>query len=397
MGSRAQAHTIEPSDCLWASCHGARPLKDKSAELSSSKVAEPEKSAKSAIRFHRSHRAGWIREMADRFAMQAGARVDTCLRLPECNLDGQLLLTLTILILSIQRSPSPEMQLFYSVCCGVGMVISMILDCLDGMQARKTGQCSKLGEVLDHALDAISIPISVASVGFSAHMFETSPIPVALGLVLSVCVYNAQLVLYHHTGKFIHPDVTTGTEGQFGLAVTHVAFGIVEYCLKRNSMPLTCLFNVGWLYCVITCIVSFRVLWFYIVRLYPMQCLTPHLVFHVYTSVALYLFFTGWLDAVAFSILVSVLSFRICGTYVIRTCVKMPFHGYDRACLFLVLLAVLDSLRVLEFDQVFEGTVLVGSKANAFLLCFCVWVVARHIYNLAEHYDDLKPKAKASA
>jgi len=290
-----------------------------------------------------------------------------------------------------------ELAMAYRIAAGFGMLFSMILDCLDGMQARKTGQCSKLGEVLDHALDAISIPISVASVGFSAHMFETSPIPVALGLVLSVCVYNAQLVLYHHTGKFIHPDVTTGTEGQFGLAVTHVAFGIVEYCLKRNSMPLTCLFNVGWLYCVITCIVSFRVLWFYIVRLYPMQCLTPHLVFHVYTSVALYLFFTGWLDAVAFSILVSVLSFRICGTYVIRTCVKMPFHGYDRACLFLVLLAVLDSLRVLEFDQVFEGTVLVGSKANAFLLCFCVWVVARNIYNLAEHYDDLKPKAKASA
>merc|ERR1712086_629156 len=262
--------------------------------------------------------------------------------------------TLTILILSIQRSPSPEMQLFYSVCCGVGMVISMILDCLDGMQARKTDQCSKLGEVLDHALDSISVPISVASVGFGAHMFDSSPVPFTLVLVLSVCVYNAQLVLYHHTGKFIHPDITTGTEGQFGLAVTHVAFGIAEYFLKKNSMSMEWLNNIGWLYCIITCVVSCKVLWFYLVRLYPLKCLTPHLIFHVYISAAVYLFFTGWLDAVAFSILISVLSFRICGTYVIQTCVKQPFHGYDLACLFLVMMAVLDQMGVLVFDKAFE-------------------------------------------
>jgi len=290
-----------------------------------------------------------------------------------------------------------ELGLLYRIAAGVGMLLSMILDCLDGMQARKTGQCSKLGEVLDHALDSISVPISVASVGFGAHMFDSSPVPFTLVLVLSVCVYNAQLVLYHHTGKFIHPDITTGTEGQFGLAVTHVAFGIAEYCLKKNSMSMEWLNNIGWLYCIITCVVSCKVLWFYLVRLYPLKCLAPHLIFHVYTSAAVYLFFTGWLDAVAFSILISVLSFRICGTYVIQTCVKQPFHGYDLACLFLVMMAVLDQMGLLVFDKAFEGTVLVGSRANAFLGCFCVWVVARNIFNLAEHYDALKPKSKASA
>ena len=66
-------------------------------------------------------------------------------------------------------------------------------------------------------------------------------------MVLSTTVYNAQLILYHHTGernqigpvcvsgkflsfvrvtgKFLHSDITTGTEGQFALGLTHVGFG----------------------------------------------------------------------------------------------------------------------------------------------------------------------------
>eukprot|EP00656_Telonema_subtile_P054359 TRINITY_DN8110_c0_g1_i1.p1 TRINITY_DN8110_c0_g1~~TRINITY_DN8110_c0_g1_i1.p1 ORF type:complete len:278 (-),score=54.93 TRINITY_DN8110_c0_g1_i1:121-954(-) len=273
----------------------------------------------------------------------------------------------------------------------------MILDCVDGMQARKTGQCSKLGEVLDHALDAISVPISVSCLGFSARMFESSSMTIALGLVLSVCVYNAQLVLYHHSGKFVHPDVTTGTEGQFGLAVSHVGFGLGEYFLLKNGMSLSWLMWVGSIYCLITCVVSVRVLWFYLARLQPIGHLFPHFMFHVYTCAAMYLYYTQWFDAVAFSILVSVISFRICGTYVINTCVKKPFHGYDRVCLTLVGLAVLDSMKVISFETAFEvipivGTHLAGHKSNTFLGIFCVWVVGRNLSILAEHYADLKPK-----
>lgn len=301
--------------------------------------------------------------------------------------------TLGLALAAIPES-NPELALFYRVLAGFGMLGAMILDCLDGMQARKTGQCSKLGEVMDHALDAISVPISVAAIGFSANMFETSSVVVAAGLVLSVCVYNAQLVLYHHTGKFIHPDITTGTEGQFGLAVSHVGFGVSEYLLVKNGVSLDLHIWVGAIYCFITCMVSIRVLWFYLVRLQPLGQLMPHMTFHIYTTAAMYLYFTDWIDSVAFSILVSVISFRICGTYVIKTCVKERFHGYDRVCMALVLLAVLDATGVLLFDSVFEGTVLAGHKAHAFLGAFCVWVVGRNLSILATHYDDLKPKRR---
>src|SRR5262245_58845331 len=42
---------------------------------------------------------------------------------------------------------------------GIGMFLSMIGDCIDGLHARRTNQCTKLGEMMDHWLDAIIVPL----------------------------------------------------------------------------------------------------------------------------------------------------------------------------------------------------------------------------------------------
>ncbi len=47
---------------------------------------------------------------------------------------------------------------------GVGMLLSMIGDSLDGMHARRTDQCSKLGEMMDHWLDAIIVPLTTLGI-----------------------------------------------------------------------------------------------------------------------------------------------------------------------------------------------------------------------------------------
>ena len=48
----------------------------------------------------------------------------------------------------------PFLTLIIRIKCAFFIFASMILDCLDGLHARKTDQCSTLGELLDHTLDA---------------------------------------------------------------------------------------------------------------------------------------------------------------------------------------------------------------------------------------------------
>eukprot|EP00494_Astrolonche_serrata_P020023 UN20240 len=47
--------------------------------------------------------------------------------------------------------------------CSLTNYISMALDCLDGMHARATNQCSRVGELLDHWTDSFSVPIIASS------------------------------------------------------------------------------------------------------------------------------------------------------------------------------------------------------------------------------------------
>jgi len=299
----------------------------------------------------------------------------------------------TVLLISLQRSTNPETQMLYSVICGFGMVISMILDCLDGMQARKTNQCSKLGEVLDHALDALSVPISVAAAGFGAQMFTGDVrLPMAMGMILSTTVYNAQLILHHHTGKFIHSDVTTGTEGQFALGLTHVGFGLWEYILVKMHLPLSS-HNFGtWVYCIVSCLATLRVLWFYLEKLISLGIWKPYFVYNTMMVASLSLFMADWLDSLALAILIAVLSFRVNGTFVISTCVKADFDGVDLICLLWTTVCLLDlfGYGYVSLDWL-EGTL---AKSQASVAALCVYIVIRNVCILGQHYNNLKPQPK---
>jgi ethanolaminephosphotransferase len=56
-----------------------------------------------------------------------------------------------------------EILLYLRIIQAILIFAGISLDCLDGMQARKTGKCSKLGEVLDHSLDAANVPLVSAA------------------------------------------------------------------------------------------------------------------------------------------------------------------------------------------------------------------------------------------
>jgi phosphatidylglycerophosphate synthase len=55
------------------------------------------------------------------------------------------------------------------------VTVYAILDCLDGQHARRTGQTSKLGEILDHCTDALGIPICTAASLWSLEVDNVRP------------------------------------------------------------------------------------------------------------------------------------------------------------------------------------------------------------------------------
>ena len=106
---------------------------------------------------------------------------------------------------------------------------SMVLDCLDGMHARATGQTSRLGEVMDHALDAANIPLLSVGAVFTMGMHVWWR---ALTMIVGGLVFNAQLAVYRHSGKFIKPPAN-GPESQMALITVEVVMAVLFWTVGR--------------------------------------------------------------------------------------------------------------------------------------------------------------------
>lgn len=107
----------------------------------------------------------------------------------------------------------------------------MQLDCLDGMQARRTGQSSLLGELLDHSFDAAHTCIFAAVM---LSILQPDFITACFSLVCTGMVYNAQLVLYRHRKKMINPP-TNGPEAQIILITSILTISTLFYYQPRQS------------------------------------------------------------------------------------------------------------------------------------------------------------------
>jgi phosphatidylglycerophosphate synthase len=95
--------------------------------------------------------------------------------------------------------------------------VSTILDCLDGMWARKSKQTSACGEFLDHYLDTLHIPFLTLAVS-TVYSFPTWML--VLNLTLNNLLYFLEIASLYETKKFTH---VAGVEGQVLLAGT-IAF-----------------------------------------------------------------------------------------------------------------------------------------------------------------------------
>lgn len=284
-------------------------------------------------------------------------------------------LTSLLAVVSVQLPPLPRAMAL--IGAGVGMLASMIGDCLDGMHARKTGQCSKLGEMMDHWLDAIVVPLVPLGMTIALQM---PPWAIALVNISAAMVYHGQLVLHHHTGKFIHPEPATGTEAQLALAFGYVGLAGLYYFVGRDHVWLDMAISA---LAVFGLYVELRCNLFYYVRLGSL--LRYHALFVLFCAGFGALYLLGAIDLYAFALLLICTSFRISGTYVLFTIVRRPYNGSDLGIA--AWIAVLFAAHYLSWPLGLGP----GTLQAALPYVACLYMLTRNLLDFSRYYRVLKP------
>ena len=266
------------------------------------------------------------------------------------------------------------------VGAGIGMLTSMIGDCLDGMHARNTDQCSKLGELMDHWLDAIIVPLVVLGASLA---LEMDPWAIALANVTATMVYHGQLVLYHHTGKFIHPEPASGMEAQFALSMGYVGLAALLYFVERHQPWLDVAISG---IALLALFIQARCNWFYYVRLGKLT--RYHLTFVAMCSAFGLLYWLRAIDVYGFALALTFVSFRICGTYVLFTIVKRRYDGNDWG-VFAWLAAMFAGHFLLAPIQLGPITVQALLPYGA-----SMYMLVRNLSDFSQYYGVLKPSPR---
>lgn len=295
---------------------------------------------------------------------------------------GSLLTVCLSFVLSVAAPHlEPGRALAARLVAGVLILGYLLTDSLDGMHARRTGQTSSLGEVLDHWFDAFIMGL------VSAGLILTLELPVwaqTLGLVTTLTVYNAQLILYHHTRRFVHPP-TSGVDAQVGIFMVYWAAGWLFYLAGPEvwwvrALALT--LGVG------SIATQLAMTWFYYPKL-GREHLAPHALFTTLAAGFSVVYVLGGLDPLSYALLISALSFRVTGTYVLRTVLDVPYSGVD--ALSILWLAVLAGLLPLGSVAVYGGWTVQTLAPYAAV----VTLVTVNVADLVRHLGDLRAEQSA--
>lgn len=256
----------------------------------------------------------------------------------------------------------------------MGLVASAILDNIDGMHARATGRCSKMGELLDHALDAPNTALNAAAVVL---ILQLDSWVAFASVVMAPTIYNAQVVLDHHRGKWVAPP-TSGPASQIACMVAMIGWGVAFLLVDRQQPTLALLVDIfAW----VAVVFQVKLQLFYVIRLG--RDALHHLKFVAQSWAVGALYLTGIIDLHAMIVVLACLSYRIIGTYVMRTIlVQERYHGIDLATI-----GWLGAMLGLHFlDPVPVGPV--SLQALAPYLC-ALHLIASNVLDTRRNYDRL--------
>jgi phosphatidylglycerophosphate synthase len=202
----------------------------------------------------------------------------------------------------------------------IGVWLSMFLDCLDGCHARETGQSSPLGEILDHGLDAINIPLVSAGVTITLSL---DPFTSVVMVLLSAIIYYSQVLLYGRTGLFVSPPMP-GTDAQAIVGATLLPISLMLYWAPTGAeWVLTCCLVYAW----IAVLLQGRTLWYFLV--YQGPFLKKGACFFISLSAIALLFCLTNVGEIATMLAITAVSFRFSASQVMYAVSRNKSSGRD--------------------------------------------------------------------
>jgi len=171
---------------------------------------------------------------------------------------------LVLLYYSWKQNERPQsltgLEIFgMSILLGVLMIITEVIDDLDGMHARMSGQCSRFGGVLDHLVDAFGIPILGGVVVMALQMDNVC---LCITLNLMTVIFNLQLVLYQRSSVFVEPPISGPRGAVTAMVVIWIAGALIGF-VGRNEWVTIIFFAIVNFASVFSCSQN---IWFYIQR-----------------------------------------------------------------------------------------------------------------------------------
>ena len=263
------------------------------------------------------------------------------------------------------------------IMAGVAVFVSMLLDCLDGMHARRTGQTSHLGEFLDHWLDGLNTPLNAAAMALT---LQLDPWTSAIVMVSMGMVYIVQLSVWHHSGKFLCPP-TSGVDAQCLLSLSFIGAGIYFYVWPLAQFP-----EIGrWVGLIFgwTCVATAfkQVYWFSkrgaTATVYGLRA-------NLFVLALALLYPLGFIGGIEAFILMAVASWRIAGSYVLYTILGRSYGGLD-----FVLSLTLPAVLCMHFAL---GPITIASYGLGEGLALTATAVlgGLTLYDLATHFRQLR-------
>jgi phosphatidylglycerophosphate synthase len=236
----------------------------------------------------------------------------------------------------------------------------MVLDCLDGLHARRTGQTSRVGEVLDHWLDGLNTPLNTAAMVLTLGLDPWTATACMASLAMS---YGGQLIVWHHTGRFLCSP-TCGVEAQFLLALSFVSsWGALAF---------------GWI-CILACLK--QIYWF--ARQAPSVAVYNIRIGLLIFAIGL-LYPFGMFEEVGAVLVMGLVSFRVTGSYVLYTVLGRRYEGLDWITLMWIPVIVCVHLFVDPFPV--AGT----SLHETLPYVVCLHVAGATVFDLVRHFGELR-------
>lgn len=207
----------------------------------------------------------------------------------------------------------PSLSMWLRLVMSAAVFVSIILDCLDGMQARKTGRTSKLGEVLDHSFDSANVPLLACAVILTVWPDQYT---ILISIIGGALIYNAQLVIYRHHHVFVLPPLT-GPAAQAMASAALFAFAFFFRVFSRHSYGVQLFVMV---FAILGNIAQFQNTAFYTKHLLKSQgTIWPHIRFSCVMVLHGALLLMGYLSHVEYLLSAVCLAYRANGKYVLDT------------------------------------------------------------------------------